>query len=77
MFTPSEWRISPPSPGVREQATYLIGQDSEGHWVALETHGRGGGLFASREAAARYAAFETDRRPNAVRIVTEPVELRP
>jgi hypothetical protein len=76
MFTPSEWRIAPRSPQVRAQSSFLIGQDNAGHWVAVETHGLGGGLFTSREAAARYAAFETDHRPDAVRIVAEPVELR-
>jgi hypothetical protein len=76
MFIPSEWRIAPSSPQIREQPTFLIGQDDEGHWVAVETHGRGGGLFASCEAAARYAAFETSRRPDAVRIVPGPIELR-
>jgi hypothetical protein len=42
----------------------------------METHGVAGGLFTSREAALHYAAFETSHRADAVRLVTEPIELR-
>jgi hypothetical protein len=51
--------ISPPR--------FVIGQDKEGHWVALDSEGREGGLFASRDAALKYVAQETGgRRPVAV-----------
>lgn len=63
---------SPPADG----ASYVVGRDTEGHWLAVETHGLGGGLFTSREAAFRYACFETDRRKGAVAVVSEPVSLR-
>jgi hypothetical protein len=77
MFTHSDWRIGPSSPHQHQrQTTFVVGQDREGHWVVLETHGLGGGLFASREAALRYAVSETSHRTNAVQIATEPVELR-
>jgi hypothetical protein len=44
--------------------------------VAVETTGMAGGIFTSRDAAVHYAAFETDRRPGAVRFVAEPIELK-
>ncbi len=55
---------------------FVIGQDQEGYWLAVETHGRGGGLFISREAALKYAEFETDHRPGAVEYTTRPVAFR-
>ena len=76
MFSPSEWRIAPRSEDLRQQPVFLVGQDREGHWVAVETHGLGGGLFTSREAALHYAAFETGRGLDAVRVVSETIELR-
>ena len=41
------------------QPRFVIGQDEQGHWVALDSEGREGGLFASREAALKYVAQET------------------
>ena len=52
---------------------YLVGQDGEGHWVVVEQHGRGGGLFVSREAALNYVGFETGHDPAACRITPEPI----
>ena len=57
-------------------ASFVVGRDNEGHWLAVATHGLGGGLFASKEAALRYANFETDRREGAVAVVAEPITLR-
>lgn len=57
-------------------SAYVVGRDPDGSWVAVETHGRAGGLFRSQKAAADYAAFETEHRPNAVRFASEPVSLR-
>jgi hypothetical protein len=54
---------------------FVIGKDQEGHWLAVETHGCGG-LFISREAALKYAEFETDHRPGAVECTTRPVAFR-
>ncbi|AYO81133.1 hypothetical protein [Methylobacterium brachiatum] len=59
-----------------ETARFIVGQDPEGHWVAIEIHGRAGGLFRSREAAVDYAADETDHRPDAVSLSAERIELR-
>jgi hypothetical protein len=57
-------------------ASFVIGRDAEGHWLALETHGLSGGLFRSQEAASRYATFETDHRQGAVQFAQDPVALR-
>jgi hypothetical protein len=57
-------------------ASFVIGRDAEGHWLAVETHGLSGGLFTSQEAALRYATFETDHRAGAVLLASEPVALR-
>jgi hypothetical protein len=59
-----------------QQRSFHVGQNREGLWVAVETTGVAGGIFKSRDAALHYAAFETDRRPGAVRFVAEPIELK-
>ena len=58
-----------------KHAAFLVGQDGEGHWLAVETHGLGGGIFKSRERAFQYARDETHRLPGAVRFVDEPIRL--
>lgn len=67
---------------VREERTlpisnrhFSVGRDREGHWLALESTGRSGGIFASRQAAVHYATMETERRPGAVRVLDQPLEL--
>ena len=54
---------------------FVVGQDREGYWLAIEMHGRGGGLFISREAALKYAEFETDHQPGAVECTERLVQL--
>ena len=54
---------------------FLVGQDREGHWLAVETHGRGGGIFMNREAALHYALAETARRPGAIALTPGPIRL--
>ena len=54
---------------------FVVGQDETGHWVGVESSGRGGGIFVNRQAALNYAAFETGRRTEAVRCSTEPLAL--
>lgn len=56
--------------------SFLVGQNRLGQWLAVASEGSGGGIFASRESAIRYAATETNRRPMAVRLATRPIELR-
>lgn len=56
--------------------SYMVGQDAQGHWLAVETHGSGGGFFRSEAAALRYAQDETDDRPGAVLVTAERLSLR-
>ena len=60
------------SPGL---PSYIVGQDGQGRWVALESHGLGGGYFRSREAAFQYAVGRTGRRAGAVRLSAEPLRI--
>ena len=55
---------------------FIVGQDPQGQWVAMEVHGLGGGLFRTRHDALHYATDITDHRPDAVVISTDRVELR-
>ena len=52
---------------------YKVGQDRAGRWLAMELEGRGGGMFASREAAMRFASSETAWRPGAVSETERPI----
>ena len=56
-------------------AAFLVGRDAEGHWLAVETHGLGGGIFRDQRAALHYAVAETDHRPGAVRLCEEHLAL--
>lgn len=56
--------------------SYLVGQDGEGHWVAVETGGRAGGIFRSRQDAIRYACVETGCRPDDVPLASGPIPFR-
>lgn len=56
--------------------SYLVGQDGEGHWVAVETGGRAGGIFRSRQDAIRYACVETGCRPDDVKLAAGPIAVR-
>lgn len=49
-----------------EGRTFLVGQDSAGHWVAVDATGRAGGLFRSRHDAIRFASVEIGCAPEAV-----------
>lgn len=63
---------APQSPSTR----FIVGQDPQGRWVAVEIHGLGGGLFRTRHDAIHYATDIAGRRPDAVVISTDHVELR-
>ena len=54
---------------------FLVGRDAQGHWLAVKTHGRGGGIFCDRAAALRYAVFETGHRARAVRVTAKTLSL--
>jgi hypothetical protein len=59
-----------------DAARFVVGQDPEGCWVAIEIHGRAGGLFRSRKDAVDYAEDETGHRPDAVSLSGERIALR-
>jgi hypothetical protein len=61
----------PPSPG----GLFLIGRNSRGHWVVLDPTGLQGGLFIDRSHALKYAMSENGRRPRAVIMVPDVLEL--
>lgn len=56
-------------PEVANDRRFIVGSDAQGHWLAVEQHGLGGGIFTSQDAALRYAAAECDRRPGGVQLV--------
>lgn len=58
-----------------DNASFLVGQDHEGHWLAVEIHGLGGGIFMDRDKAFRYAREESQHLPGAVRFADEPIRL--
>jgi len=62
----------PPSPA---RSLYMIGRDSEGHWVVQDQSGLHGGIFVNRAEALKYALFENGRRPQAVVMVPGTLEL--
>jgi hypothetical protein len=70
-------RVAAPSLAFRKISSprFVIGQDEQGHWVALDAAGREGGLFASREAALKYVAAETGRRRPTAMLAAKPLAL--
>ncbi|MBY0296239.1 MAG: RAG2 PHD domain containing protein [Methylobacterium sp.] len=66
----------PIPPATDGQLSFLVGLSSDGHWLAVETHGLGGGIFRSQRDALNYAAFETGRRPDAVRLSPDPLDFK-
>ena len=65
-----------PEPALGPGLHFLVGQDAQGRWVAIETHGLAGGLFRSRRDAIDYAAAETRGRPDAVGLSLERIDFR-
>lgn len=65
-----------PTPAIATPARphFAIGRDREGHWIAVETHGRGGGYFRSRDDALHYARAEAGA--DAVTFSARPLALR-
>ena len=75
MLTPVTAKDRPGASDLETKLAFIVGQDREGHWLAVETHGFGGGIFRSRDIAAHYAREECHRRPGAVRFADEPISL--
>ena len=66
----------PPEPSPKtSRSRFIIGQDPQGHWIAIDSAGREGGFFVSQEAALKYVAAETGRRRGAARFSTKPLSL--
>ncbi len=83
---PRDGRANPDPPMPRSVDTkiparlplaFLVGRSAEGHWLAVETHGLGGGIFRTCRDALHYAAAETGRRPDAVRLADTTLALAP
>ena len=53
---------------------FKVGRDRAGHWIAVETHGRSGGYFRSRDDALHYARAEAGA--DAVTVSDRPLALR-
>lgn len=69
-------QFEPPSTGSNSNASlFMIGKDSQGHWVVQDQRGLCGGLFVDRTAALRFALFENGNRPQAVIMVPGVFEL--
>ncbi|WP_407519978.1 hypothetical protein [Methylobacterium oryzisoli] len=68
--------VAPPAePPPGEPSRFIVGQDPQGHWVAVEIHGRAGGLFRSRTDALHYAEDACGHRPDAVVVSGERIAL--
>jgi hypothetical protein len=65
----------PPSLSAAQASLFLVGRDSEGHWVARDQRGLCGGLFVDRAEALKFAMFENGHRPQAVIMVPGVLEL--
>lgn len=66
----------PPQSAFAGPISYVVGRDDEGRWLAVEAHGLGGGIFATQDAAVRYASFEAGCPRSAVALASEPMVLR-
>ena len=54
---------------------FLVGKDSQGHWVARDQSGLCGGLFVGRDEALKFARAENGNRPQAIVMVDDVLEL--
>jgi hypothetical protein len=54
---------------------FMIGRDSQGHWVVQDQGGLHGGLFVDRAQALKFALFENGHRPQAIVMVPDGLEL--
>jgi hypothetical protein len=56
-------------------STFLLGQDSSGHWVVQDEQRLWGGIFFDRVEAVKFAMFEPSGQPRAVILVPGIFEL--
>jgi len=64
-----------PMPGDPASGLFLIGRNSRGQWVVRDPSGLRGGLFVDRVHALKYAMSENGKRPRAVIMVPDVLEL--
>jgi hypothetical protein len=57
------------------QSCFLVGKDSQGHWVVKDQKGLRGGIFVDRAQALKYAMHEITDRMQAVIMVPGILEL--
>jgi hypothetical protein len=62
--------------GSSDPLHFVVGQDCTGMWVVDETHGLYGGIFCSKDAALRFAKFETADRGGDLAMTSERLEFR-
>jgi hypothetical protein len=62
--------------GNSEPLHFVVGQDCTGMWVVDETHGLYGGIFCSKDAALRFAKFETADRGGDLAMTSERLDFR-
>jgi hypothetical protein len=65
----------PPSLSALNASPFLVGRNSQGHWVVQDQRGLCGGLFVGRAEALKFAMFENGNRPQAVIMVPGVLEL--
>ncbi len=58
------------------QPRFTVGCDRHGYWIVADLLDLVGGLFASREAALRFARQESGHMPGAVRCLPDNVILK-
>ncbi len=54
---------------------FVVGRDTEAHWIVVETHGLCGGLFRDEAAALHYAEEECQAQTGDLEIACEPIRL--
>jgi hypothetical protein len=62
-------------PSCRTNATFVVGKDSRGNWVAQDQDHLCGGLFISRTEAVKFALFENGYKPESIILMPGIVEL--
>lgn len=62
-------------PSCLQPPVFMIGRDSNGHWVAQEPSGTRGGLFVNRGEALKFVKSENAVHPHAVVWVNGILEL--
>jgi hypothetical protein len=63
-------------PEIPNHLHFTVCQDRFGRWLAIEDRDLAGGLFASKEAALRFCAFESNHAPGAVELVADEAAAR-